>query len=407
MKKLNATFVIVSLLIFFFTTNMIVKAEMNISVFVNQKEIHYDAKPIIINGRTMVPIRQTIETLNFDVQWEEDKRRISIRKNSSIIHLKIGSKTAYQNGMKISLDTAPFILNNRTYVPLRFIAEGFNYDVFWNGKLSTVYIKNRAQFAPNDVKIPILMYHHLEHNKATSTTISPEKFREHMIALKNNGFQTITDYQLHDFLKKGTPLPYNPILITFDDGYKSNYIYAYPILKELDMTATVNLITSRVVDEKNKYPDEFPKFSWDEIINSQDVFTFQSHTHNSHYKELNMQNKPSAVTIEKKLLTNGKLETDKQFKERLLNDFITSKKLIEKRIGKEVITLAYPYGEFSEDTIEIAKQAGFKLAMTTKHGKVDKDINDLYQLYRINVHGKLTSQQLINIIADASHGLAY
>ena len=86
------------------------------------------------------------------------------------------------------------------------------------------------------------MYHHLDDEVTNSSVITPERFEEHLAALKDAGFNAITLHQLAAYVEKGEELPDNPVVITFDDGYSSNYELAYPLLKKYDMAATINVI---------------------------------------------------------------------------------------------------------------------------------------------------------------------
>ena len=93
------------------------------------------------------------------------------------------------------------------------------------------------------VELPILMYHHLTED-STDSNFSKDimwvgQFRRHMELLQENGYQTVSLDDLIAFGESGTPLPDNPVMITFDDGYESVYTLAYPILQELDMQAVV------------------------------------------------------------------------------------------------------------------------------------------------------------------------
>ncbi len=110
--------------------------------------------------------------------------------------------------------------------------------------------------------VPVLMYHHLQKEgtfdskKYGGVIIDPERFEKQMLYLKAAGYHTITLEQLRDFVLYNKPLPPKPIVITFDDGYLSNYTYAYPILKKLGMKAEINIIVSYVPDEVNKQKPE-------------------------------------------------------------------------------------------------------------------------------------------------------
>ncbi|MCF6410089.1 polysaccharide deacetylase family protein [Pseudalkalibacillus salsuginis] len=127
-------------------------------------------------------------------------------------------------------------------------------------------------------EIPILMYHHF--TESETTTVSVERFKEQMLAIKNAGYNTITDDQLYRFLYYKKPLPEKLIMITMDDSYESNYIHAYPILKELGMKATIYI----VVSDQEKTPGTIPHLTWEqtEEMYKSGVMDIQSHTFDSH-----------------------------------------------------------------------------------------------------------------------------
>lgn len=363
-------------------------------VLIDQKEVVFENKIKLVNGRTMVPLRQTMELLGSKVEWENKTDKVYIIRGKNKVTLQFNNPVAYQNGDKWVLETAPFVEKGITYVPLRFISEGFHFDVKWDAKNQLVNIFTTTEIPSSHVKVPVLMYHHLTPNGETASEISPKRFREHMMTLKNNGFSTITDQELLDFLDGKGRLPNKPVMITFDDGYRSNYLEAYPILKELGMKATVYLITSRVVDGTNLYPNEIPKFSWEEAKDSLEVFSFQGHTHDFHYKGKNQLKRTVGMITGRMFLTSGRLESHLAFRDRVYRDLLTSKNLIEKKLGTSVITLAYPFGEYSNETIQLAKKAGYQMGLTVKTGVVQSQDNP-FTLNRITANGYLSGQELM------------
>ncbi len=104
----------------------------NIQVFCDDKEVLFDVPPIIENDRTLVPFRAIFETLGAVVDWDGASQTVTGALNGSTVSLVIGSSTAYVNGQSTMLDVPPKILNNRTLVPLRFIAENLGFGVEWN-----------------------------------------------------------------------------------------------------------------------------------------------------------------------------------------------------------------------------------------------------------------------------------
>lgn len=96
--------------------------------------------PVIVNERTLLPIRAVVEEMGGTVGWEADTRMAVLNYGDKEIRLVIDSKTAYLNGNATELDTAPAIINDRTMLPIRFIAESFDFTVDWDGDTQTITI---------------------------------------------------------------------------------------------------------------------------------------------------------------------------------------------------------------------------------------------------------------------------
>jgi len=116
------------------------QANSEITVYVNGKKIAFDQKPIISNSRTLVPIRFISEELGATVSWDAQENKVGIIKGSDSIMLYANKTQATINGNVIELDTSPIILNGRTLVPIRFIAEAFNATVDWDASTYSVII---------------------------------------------------------------------------------------------------------------------------------------------------------------------------------------------------------------------------------------------------------------------------
>ncbi len=112
----------------------------SISVTVNNTPITFDQNPLIINGRTLAPVRAIFEALGATVEWKNDTREVISTKGDVTITMAIDSTTMYKNGNPITLDVAPQIIGGRTLVPVRAIAEAFNCKVEWNNDTQTVII---------------------------------------------------------------------------------------------------------------------------------------------------------------------------------------------------------------------------------------------------------------------------
>lgn len=114
-------------------TSTILKIWINNPIgYVNDKKIDLEVPPIIINKRTMVPLRFIVESFGGTIYWNSSDSSIRIVFNEKEILMWVNSSVSYINGEKYILDAPPLILNGRTLVPVRFIAEALGSFVFWN-----------------------------------------------------------------------------------------------------------------------------------------------------------------------------------------------------------------------------------------------------------------------------------
>ena len=96
--------------------------------------------PVIVSDRTLVPVRAIIEAVGGTVEWNQDTQTATLAYNGDVIRLTIDSATAYLNDVANELDVTPAIINDRTMLPIRFIAESFKFTVGWNGSTQTITI---------------------------------------------------------------------------------------------------------------------------------------------------------------------------------------------------------------------------------------------------------------------------
>ncbi len=128
-----------------FDSDVVVSMQINNPVMeINGRECEIDfgqsTTPVINGGRTLVPIRAIIEAFGGSVHWDETTQSVTLKMEDDYIVLKINSPTAYLNGSEYALDVSPQIINSRTMLPIRFIAEGFNLGVAWDGNEQKVFI---------------------------------------------------------------------------------------------------------------------------------------------------------------------------------------------------------------------------------------------------------------------------
>ena len=111
-----------------------------IRIYVNGNYLSSDVAPIIVDGRTLVPLRVIFEALGAKVNWNGDTQTVTAGKDGIALSLKVGSNVLFKNGAYINLDVPAQIVNDRTMVPARAVAESFGADVSWDGNTNSVYI---------------------------------------------------------------------------------------------------------------------------------------------------------------------------------------------------------------------------------------------------------------------------
>ena len=111
-----------------------------IEIYINEQKIESDVPPIIVNDRTLAPVRVISENLGAEVYWDNDNRLVQVITPSKTIILKIDDRKALVDGQEILLDVPAKIVNDRTMVPLRFLGETLGAKVGWDNDLRRVII---------------------------------------------------------------------------------------------------------------------------------------------------------------------------------------------------------------------------------------------------------------------------
>jgi peptidoglycan/xylan/chitin deacetylase (PgdA/CDA1 family) len=230
-----------------------------------------------------------------------------------------------------------------------WMIEQFNPDAkFSSGSAVVIPLKNRNKggLGPDGFQtIPILTYHRFAEDCSSPLCMPTRTFRRQMNYLKENGYHVISVEDLLAFLEYRQGLPKKSVLITMDDGYRSVYKFAYPILKEYGFTATLFIYTSFVGVSKMA-------ITWDQLKEMKaDGFVIGSHT--MYHSDLT---KPKEG------------ETEQEFIARIEEELYGSKKIIDKKLGQDTCFLAYPFGYYDQRAMQISKKAGYKIAMSVERG---------------------------------------
>lgn len=240
-----------------------------------------------------------------------------------------------------------------------------------------------------NVKVPILLYHHITEEPFDGneiSMISPYDFRLHMTAIRVN-FTPISLRHYFNYIHcsdGSVTIPDNPIIVTFDDGYLSNYEIAYPILKELEIPATIFVVTDTVGEMAGGGKVNYSHFTWEQAkeMEKSGLIEIQSHT--------------ASHAALKDLDTN-----------QLVRELRKSKYMIEKNLGRECDMIAFPYGSYNASVLEASERAGYHLRALVD----DKTTEDAFEvnlvsegvgaLTRMTVAGNMGNVNVIEIIRKA------
>lgn len=111
-----------------------------IKVLLNNQPLSFDQPPVIVNDRTMVPLRAIFQALGAEVNWDGATQTVTATRGDTVIILVIGSPTAFKDGETVTLSQPALLLGGRTMVPLRFVSEALGAEVNWDGATQTVTI---------------------------------------------------------------------------------------------------------------------------------------------------------------------------------------------------------------------------------------------------------------------------
>ncbi len=211
-------------------------------------------------------------------------------------------------------------------------------------------------------EVPILVYHRVVPAPLPECRhgiwVEVKNFKQQMKLLAFGGFRTISLDMLAAGFEGIAPLPKKPIILTFDDGYQDNYLYAFPILKEYNFTATIFLVSGHI-GGTNQW-DSTPQEEAIKLLSAEEIKEMAEY----------------GISFGAHSVTHPHLQ--KLSKEEAFQEIVQSKKEIEEIIGQEATSFCYPYGEFNPSIKQMVIEAGFKCACACD----TEQINDLYELRR-------------------------
>ena len=141
MKKRVSIYLVI---LFALVMQFSLRAEGDIKININGQNVYGDASPIVVNERTLVPVRLVSENLGLAVDWNQDLQEVTLTNEATIIKFIIGTTTYNKNGIDIPMDIAPVVYMERTYLPIRVIGECLDKKVDWDQATKTVLIMDAA-----------------------------------------------------------------------------------------------------------------------------------------------------------------------------------------------------------------------------------------------------------------------
>lgn len=193
------------------------------------------------------------------------------------------------------------------------------------------------------ISVPILVYHNFDPSVPGSMTISTQKFEDQLNWLKQNGYTVIPLMQLVNYLKgKAVSIPPKSVVITDDDGRKSVYTYMLPIVRKYHIPVT--LFIYPMVISHARYA-----LTWEQLRELQNtgLFNIQDHTYwHPNFKQ------------EKKRLSES------AYQKLVYTQLVSSKKVLEKKLGINITLLAWPFGIHDHYLEQEAVKAGYTMAFS-------------------------------------------
>lgn len=243
--------------------------------------------------------------------------------------------------------------------------------------------------ADENPKVAALCYHHIVPealSESVDAVILLSEFEEQMQYLYEHGYYTASLSDIEEFLYNKKKLPQNTVIITFDDGYESNYMYAYPILKKYGFNALIFVIGSKMVEDgQPQNPNAISKLTFAQIKEMSDsgLVEFGSHTFNAHDF---INEKPCLLSMNQ---------------DQIFLDFEQMSEVLDKIGLPKSRSIAYPYGKFNNVLIAAAEVNGYNLGFTVKKGFIRQDSSPM-TLNRIIIPPDTTCEKFRAMLQDTS-----
>lgn len=246
--------------------------------------------------------------------------------------------------------------------------------------LSNISINVMNETDANQINLPIIMYHSIMKSKSRlgKFVVSSKELESDLKYLSDNGYHTIFINDLIDFVYSEKELPEKPIILTFDDGYYNNYLYAFPLMKKYNCKMVISPI-GKCIDTYSESNDKNPAYShatWSDLREMQDsgLVEIQNHSYNMHSCK--------GCRFGAKIKRG---ENVHEYKKIFSEDVCKLQEKINLHLNVTPTTFTYPFGAFTKHSEIILKELGFKATLSCENrvNKVSHDPECLYGLARL------------------------
>ena len=230
----------------------------------------------------------------------------------------------------------------------------------------------------------IFELHHIDEKPSNDYIITKERFENILKFLKTNKIETVSFEDIYNYVNNNGSLPDKFCILTFDDGYKSNYEIAYPMLKKYDFKATIFPIGKTMGMDKYPGTDRkiIPHFTIKEAKEMSDIIEFGSHSFWMHQslRENNICFRQTAKIL--------KGESEDSYLQAFKEDSRKFKKIYREFSTKDPIVFAYPEGDYDKLSKLALEEEGYKISLTSDEGNntIVKNLPEsLKKLRRVNI----------------------
>lgn len=269
----------------------------------------------------------------------------------------------------------------------------------------------------NPNEFTILSYHEIADKSQTldsTYAVTPVHFEEQMHWLAENGYHFIGVDDILKYRKSGKSLPEKAVLITFDDGYRSVYTNAFPVIKKYKIPSVIALVGSWLLKE-DKVDFSGHIIPRSEFLSQKEIkemvgsglVEVASHSYASHKGIMgNPQgNMQPAMRTRQWFSDKGVYEDEKAYEQRIYKDLAENNKFLKQYTGQEPRVMVWPYGHYNIEVRKIAEKVGMPVGLTLDDGSNTR-ITPLWGLRRILVEGKMTLKDLEHNMLSRNANLA-